>query len=72
MTALTTTIGFGALVLAHHQGLQSLGVAMAIGSLCCLASSVWTLPALLRLVGLQPRRTHLRLAGSGDERRDAA
>jgi predicted RND superfamily exporter protein len=72
VTALTTTIGFGALVLAHHQGLQSLGVAMAIGSLCCLASSVWTLPALLRLVGLKPRRAHLRLAGTGDARRDAA
>jgi predicted RND superfamily exporter protein len=72
VTALTTTIGFGALVLAHHQGLRSLGVAMVIGSLCCLASSVWTLPALLRLVGLRPRRAHLRLAGADEARRDAA
>ena len=72
VTALTTTIGFGALVLAHHQGLKSLGVAMAIGSLCCLVSSIWTLPALLRLLGLRPTRTHLRLAGAEDGRRDAA
>jgi preprotein translocase subunit SecF len=72
VTALTTTIGFGALVLAHHQGLRSLGIAMAIGSLCCLASSIWTLPALLRLIGLRPTRTHLRLAGAEDSRRDAA
>jgi hypothetical protein len=45
---------------------------MVIGSLCCLASSVWTLPALLRLVGLRPRRAHLRLAGADEARRDAA
>jgi len=72
VTALTTTIGFGALVLAHHQGLRSLGVAMAIGSLCCLASSTWTLPAFLRVIGLQARHPHLRLTGSGHGARDAA
>jgi uncharacterized protein len=62
VTALTTTIGFGALLLAHHQGLRSLGVAMAVGSLCCLVSAVWTLPALLRVIGLRPRHAALRLA----------
>lgn len=56
VTALTTTIGFGALVLAHHQGLRSLGIAMAVGSACCMVTAVWTLPALLRVVGLAPRR----------------
>ena len=60
VTALTTTIGFGALVLAHHQGLRSLGIAMAVGSACCMVTAVWTLPALLRVAGLRPRR-----AGSG-------
>jgi hopanoid biosynthesis associated RND transporter like protein HpnN len=72
VTALTTTIGFGALVLAHHQGLRSLGIAMAVGSLCCLLSAVWTLPALLRVIGLRPTRTHLRLVGGTGGARDAA
>jgi len=55
VTALTTTIGFGALALAHHQGLRSLGVAMAVGSACCMVTAVWTLPALLRVAGLRSR-----------------
>lgn len=62
VTALTTTIGFGALLLASHQGLRSLGIAMAVGSLCCLVSAVWALPALLRVVRLHPRNAALRLA----------
>ncbi len=61
VTALTTTIGFGALLLASHQGLRSLGIAMAVGSLCCLASAIWALPALLRISGLQPKHASLRL-----------
>jgi predicted exporter len=59
-------------MLAHHQGLRSLGIAMAVGSLCCLLSAVWTLPALLRVLGLKPTRAHLRLAGTGPGARDAA
>lgn len=66
VTALTTTIGFGALLLAHHQGLRSLGMAMAVGSLCCLVSSVWTLPAILRVIGMTPRHAGLRLASAED------
>lgn len=61
VTALTTTIGFGALLFAHHQGLRSLGVAMGIGSVCCLVTAVWTLPALLRVIGLRPKHAALRL-----------
>lgn len=52
VTALTTTIGFGTLLWAEHRGLRSLGQVMAIASLCCLASSVWVLPAMLRVAGL--------------------
>jgi hopanoid biosynthesis associated RND transporter like protein HpnN len=47
VTALTTTIGFGALLIAHHRGVRSLGAVMAIGSLTCLAATVTVLPALL-------------------------
>lgn len=61
VTAMTTTIGFGALLLAHHQGLRSLGIAMSVGSVCCLVSAVWTLPAILRIIGLRPKHASLRL-----------
>ncbi|MFO0830025.1 MAG: MMPL family transporter [Phycisphaerales bacterium] len=47
-TALTTAIGFGGQVFASHKGMQDLGWIMVIGSLVCLATSVWLLPALLR------------------------
>jgi preprotein translocase subunit SecF len=63
VTALTTTLAFGALVFAHHQGLRSLGIAMSVGSICCLVTAVWVLPSILRIVGLRPRHTGLRLAG---------
>ena len=48
ITAITTGIGFGSLVFANHRGLQSLGALMAIGSLCCLASTLVLLPSLAR------------------------
>jgi predicted RND superfamily exporter protein len=44
----TTGIGFGSLVFARHRGLESLGVVMAVGSLCCLVSTLVLLPALVR------------------------
>ncbi len=47
LTAMTTIIGFGALVIAHHRGLQSLGMVMAIGSASCMLTSIFILPALL-------------------------
>jgi hypothetical protein len=67
VTAMTTTIGFGALILAHHQGLRSLGIAMAVGSGCCLVTAVWTLPALLRVIGLRPKNGGLRLVSTQDD-----
>lgn len=48
LTALTTGIGFGSLVFARHRGLESLGIVMAIGSACCLLSTVVLLPSLVR------------------------
>ena len=48
LTACTTGIGFGALLLAQHKGLQSLGWVIALGSLACLGSSTMLLISLLR------------------------
>jgi hopanoid biosynthesis associated RND transporter like protein HpnN len=45
--SLTTIVGYGALMIASHQGLQSLGRVLAIGITCCLFSSMVMLPALL-------------------------
>ncbi|MGC3966017.1 MAG: MMPL family transporter [Pirellulales bacterium] len=45
--SLTTIVGFGALMIATHQGLQSLGRVLTIGVSCCLFTSIIMLPALL-------------------------
>jgi hypothetical protein len=47
LTASTTTASFGALILARHQGLQSLGQALTLGVTTCLAASIVFFPALL-------------------------
>jgi len=49
LTSVTTMIGFGSLMLAAHQGLQSLGRVLTLGVFSCLFSSVLVLPALLAL-----------------------
>jgi hopanoid biosynthesis associated RND transporter like protein HpnN len=45
--SLTTIVGFGSLMIASHQGLQSLGRVLTIGVTCCLFSSMIMLPAML-------------------------
>ncbi len=50
ITSLTTMIGFGSLMIASHQGLQSLGRVLTIGVSCCMFSSLVILPAILTLV----------------------
>ncbi len=40
INSLTTMVGFGALMIAQHQGLQSLGRVLTIGMACCLFSSL--------------------------------
>lgn len=48
--ALTTIVGFGALMISSHQGLQSLGRILTIGVTCCLFTTILMLPALLILI----------------------
>ncbi len=50
ITSLTTMVGFGSLMIAKHQGLQSLGRVLTIGVSCCLFTSLVMLPALLILL----------------------
>ena len=50
VSGLTTIAGFGSLVLAEHQGIQSLGYVMATGTAACLIAGLTFLPALLNLL----------------------
>jgi hopanoid biosynthesis associated RND transporter like protein HpnN len=56
--ALTTILGFGALMVASHRGLESLGRLLTLGVTCCTFTSLIVLPAVL---------TWLRPAYHGDE-----
>ncbi len=47
---MTTLVGFGSLMIASHQGLQSLGRVLTLGVTCCLFTSLVMLPAMLALV----------------------
>jgi len=49
VTTLTTFVGFGSMMIASHQGLQSLGRVFVIGTACCLITSIIVLPAILTL-----------------------
>ena len=48
--ALTTILGFGALMVASHRGLESLGRVLTIGVTTCTLTSLVFLPAVLALV----------------------
>ncbi|MDD2803972.1 MAG: MMPL family transporter [Elusimicrobiales bacterium] len=47
MSALTTFIGFGALLFAAHNGLRSIGVMAAVGIACVFGAAVMLLPSLI-------------------------
>ena len=47
LAALTTTLGFGALMISRHQGIFSLGFVSLVGSLCVLAAAIILIPAVL-------------------------
>jgi uncharacterized protein len=53
LAALTTTVGFGSLMVSGHQGTFSLGLLATVGSLSVLLASLSVLPAFLRLVSKQ-------------------
>lgn len=50
VSGLTTIAGFGSLVLAKHQGIESLGYVMATGTAACMIVALTFLPALLNLL----------------------
>jgi len=62
--ALTTILGFGALMVASHKGLESLGRVLTLGVTTCTITSLVMLPAILALV--RP------VGGAADEGSDAS
>jgi hopanoid biosynthesis associated RND transporter like protein HpnN len=50
VSAFTTIAGFGSLIVAKHQGIQSLGIVMSIGVGMCMVVAVTFLPAVLMLL----------------------
>ena len=50
LAALTTTVGFGSLMVSAHRGTFSLGLLATVGSLCVLLASLSILPAFLHLL----------------------
>jgi predicted RND superfamily exporter protein len=60
LCSLTTSIGYFALLFSINKGIQSFGLAAAIGELTCLAATVLWLPALLAY--LEARRQKKNLA----------
>jgi hypothetical protein len=51
VSGLTALAGFGSLTLAGHQGIQSLGLVMAMGIATCMVAGLTFLPALLNVLG---------------------
>jgi hypothetical protein len=49
ISALTTMVGFGSLILGKHQGIASLGYVMTVGTGTCMVAALTLLPALLSL-----------------------
>ncbi|RJR41324.1 MAG: rRNA methyltransferase [Desulfobacteraceae bacterium] len=50
LAGLTTAVGFGSLTISSHQGIHSLGLLAAVGSLSILAAAVLFLPAVLQVL----------------------
>ena len=57
LNGLTTISGFGSLLVAHHEGMRSLGLLLTIGSGTSLIASLAVLPVLIRLFYQSPRAT---------------
>jgi len=50
VNGLTTIVGFGSLMIAHHRGVFGLGLLLTLGMVTSLIASLVVLPVLLRMV----------------------
>lgn len=51
MTAIANGVGFGAMMIAHHRGVASLGKILALGCVCCLLAAIIPTPPVARWFG---------------------
>jgi len=51
ISALTTIVGFGALMVGEYGALISFGLVMVLGVSSCLLATVFVLPSILVLIG---------------------
>ena len=49
LSTITTTVGFGSLVLARHPGLSTMGLLATVGVCLCLLATICFLPAAITL-----------------------
>ncbi|MFO0810151.1 MAG: MMPL family transporter [Gemmataceae bacterium] len=68
VSALTTVLGFGTLMVASHKGLIGLGLMLTLGVTFCMVAALGLLPAALRLLG---DRNGARTPADEDARRTA-
>jgi hopanoid biosynthesis associated RND transporter like protein HpnN len=54
VSALTTVAGFGSLILAEHQGIESLGWLMSLGTTASMVAALTCVPAILNLARRAP------------------
>jgi len=54
LNTLTIMASFGALMVAHHQGVFSIGAVMTLGMVACQIAFIVVLPAVLTLAGKRP------------------
>jgi hypothetical protein len=54
VSAITTALGFGTLMVASHKGLAGLGLVLTLGVLGCMVAALVLLPAALRLMSKRP------------------
>jgi hypothetical protein len=57
LSSLTTMVGFGSLMIAHHRGAFSIGLLVTLGVGSVLVASIVVLPALLTIVAKRPSQT---------------
>jgi hopanoid biosynthesis associated RND transporter like protein HpnN len=60
VSGLTTVVGFGSLMLAHHRGIFGLGLLLTVGTVTSLLAALIVLPVLLRLVRRMRRARKLK------------
>jgi uncharacterized protein len=65
LAALTTTLGFGALMVSHHRGIFSLGFVAWAGSLCVLLPAIIILPAIFSVMNASLQVTPEKLISDG-------